>query len=238
MDATFIRISLRGCGASATNGRSTGEGISVDSYITVEAPACGEFVEKRSRFIGEIRPVSSEEEAAAFLAEKRAAHRDAGHNCFAYILRAGGAMRYGDDGEPQGTAGVPILEVLRREGIVDAAIVVTRYFGGTLLGANGLVRAYTRAAKLAVDAAARVEISRCADFSVRVAYPLYDRLALLLSDAGAAVLDTAFAADVTVRARLPAGGLDAFSRRLTELSGGCAAPFDLEECFASTRASG
>lgn len=206
-----------------------------DSYFTVEAPAIGEFVEKRSRFIGEIRPVGTEEQTAAFLAEQRSRYWDASHNCYAYLLRAGSVMRYGDDGEPRGTAGIPILEVLRGEGLVDVAVVVTRYFGGTLLGAGGLMRAYTRGAKLAVDAAVRVEVCRCSEFSVRAAYSLYDRLNLLLGEAGAVVLDADFGVDVTVRARLRAGDLEGFARRLTELSGGGAAPYDVEERFSPVR---
>lgn len=206
-----------------------------DSYFTVEAPARDEFVEKRSRFMGEIRPVTVEAEAAAFIAELKSKYWDASHNCSAYILRTGGIQRYSDDGEPQGTAGMPILEVVRREGLVDCAVVVTRYFGGTLLGAGGLVRAYTHAAKLAVDAAARAEICRCAEFSLAVAYPLYDRVNLTLQEAGAQVLASDFAEGVTVRALLRAKELENLSGRLTELSGGLVAPFDVEERFAPLR---
>jgi uncharacterized YigZ family protein len=203
----------------------------------VAGAASAELVEKRSRFLGEIRPVSSEEEFAAFLAEKRTLYWDASHNCYAYVLKNGGVMRYSDDGEPGGTAGMPILEVLKREGLTDAAVIVTRYFGGTLLGTGGLVRAYTASAKLAVDAATRVEICRCVDFSIRAAYPLYDRLALLLADGGAEVLDTVYEADVTIRARIRAADLYRFTAQLTELSGGSLTPEDREECFEAMGAS-
>jgi uncharacterized YigZ family protein len=203
----------------------------IDSYVTVAGAASAELIEKRSRFLSEIRPVSSEEEFAAFLSEKRSSNWDASHNCYAYILKNGGAMRYSDDGEPGGTAGMPILEVLKREELVDAAVIVTRYFGGTLLGTGGLVRAYTASAKLAIDAADRVEICRCVDFSIRADYPLYDRLVLLLTDGGAEVLDTVYEADVTIRARIRAADLDRFTASLTELSGGTLIPEDREECF-------
>lgn len=202
----------------------------MDSYTTIEGLAVAEFVEKRSRFIGEIRPVSTDEEAAAFLAEKRTAHYNASHHCHAYILR-NGTQRYGDDGEPQGTAGVPILEVLRREQIQDAMVVVTRYFGGILLGTGGLARAYTHAAKIALDAAARAVICRCTGFSLTVSYPLYQQVSLLLTDCGARLLDSDFGQEVTLRALLPTVDYDGFAARLTQLSSGQVVPYGLEERF-------
>lgn len=204
-----------------------------DSYFTIQQPAVGEFVEKRSRFIGEIRPVSSEADFSAFLAQRRATHWDASHNCSAFILRGGNVQRYSDDGEPQGTAGMPILEVLRREGLEDCGIVVTRYFGGILLGAGGLVRAYAHVAKLAVDAAERLEICRCATFLLEASYPLYERICLLLSDCRAAVLDTSFGAEVTIEARLRRDDFEPFCKRLTELSSGGIEPVAVEEAFAA-----
>ena len=112
----------------------------MDEYKTILRAADAEFVEKKSRFIGHVRPVSTEEEALAFLAEMRARYWDASHNVYAYRIREGGAQRYSDDGEPQGTSGLPSLDVLRKSGVTDVIAVVTRYFGGTLLGAGGLVR--------------------------------------------------------------------------------------------------
>ena len=108
-------------------------------YTTLADYGTDEFVEKRSRFIGYAKPVTTEEEAIAFVNEIRAQHREASHNVYAYALREGQVRRYSDDGEPQGTAGIPVLDVLQKSGIVDAVVVVTRYFGGTLLGAGGLV---------------------------------------------------------------------------------------------------
>lgn len=204
-----------------------------DGYYTIKQAAQAEFVERRSRFLSEIRPVGSEEEFAAFLAEKRSRHWDASHNCSAFLLRGGNVQRYSDDGEPQGTAGMPILEVLRRETLEDCAIIVTRYFGGTLLGAGGLVRAYTHSAKLAVDAATRVEICRCLNFSLPVPYPLYERVNLLLSEYRATVLDTDFGAEVVVQARLRTGDCTSFFSRLTELSSGAIQPREHGETFAA-----
>lgn len=207
--------------------------MAAESYYTIAQPAVAEFVERRSRFIGEIRPIESEAAFAAFLAEIRAAHWDARHHCSAYILRGGNIQRYSDDGEPQGTAGMPILEVLRREGLEDCGIVVIRYFGGILLGAGGLVRAYAHSAKLAIDAAQRVEICRCLTFLLEAPYPLYERLGLLLADCRAAVLDTDFGADVTIQARLRAADFEQFCRRLTELSSGGMTPVGMEEEYAA-----
>ena len=122
-------------------------------YKTIARRCEARFIEKKSEFIGYLCPVQTEEQAVAFIEEIRAMHRKATHNCYAYILRENNAARHSDDGEPGGTAGVPIYEVLRKEGLTDVCCVVTRYFGGVLLGAGGLVRAYTKGAKDAVDAA-------------------------------------------------------------------------------------
>ena len=118
-----------------------------------------EYVEKRSRFLGHVRLVENEEEARAFIAEMKKKYYDARHNCWCYLLKDG-PERYSDDGEPQGTAGIPMLEVFRREGVTNLVCVVTRYFGGVLLGAGGLFRAYTKSAKDALDAAGRSVVRR------------------------------------------------------------------------------
>ncbi len=122
-------------------------------YKTVRAAASGELTEKRSRFIGYCKPVSTEEEATAFIASIRSRHWDARHNVYAYSLREGNLRRYSDDGEPSGTAGMPVLDVLQKSGVTDVCVVVTRYFGGVLLGTGGLVRAYSQAARLGLNAA-------------------------------------------------------------------------------------
>ena len=126
----------------------------MDEYLIPTQFGEAEFVEKKSRFIGRVWPVDTEEEALARIQEMKKKHYDATHNCWAYIIRDG-AVRFSDDGEPGGTAGMPMLQVLQREGLFNVVCVVTRYFGGILLGAGGLVRAYTKGAKIAVDAAGK-----------------------------------------------------------------------------------
>lgn len=186
-------------------------------YVTIAQRAEDDFFERKSQFIGYIAPVSSEEEALAFLAEIRAKHRDARHNCFAYILQ-NGVKRASDDGEPQGTAGVPIMEVVEREGLTDVIVVVTRYFGGILLGAGGLVRAYAHAAKLAVDAAQRKVMSPAVLVEMQMDYNQYGRINNVLSKYTAIVQDTAFTDMVTMRILFIERDVDAFRAELTEMT--------------------
>lgn len=189
-------------------------------YTTIEGRAQAEFVEKKSRFIGQIAHVETEEEALAFLEEIRATHRMAKHNVYAYVLRAGGRIRYSDDGEPQKTAGMPTLEAIQHAGLVDVACVVTRYFGGVLLGTGGLVRAYTAATQAAIEAARLVVISRCVDVVAVLPYSLYEQAMRLCDAQGAHVLDTDFAADVTLTVRVLEGNEDALVEALVNLSNG------------------
>ncbi len=186
-------------------------------YVTIAQRAEDDFFERKSQFIGYIAPVSSEEEALAFLAEIRAKHRDARHNCFAYILQ-NGVKRASDDGEPQGTAGVPIMEVVEREGLTDVIVVVTRYFGGILLGAGGLVRAYAHAAKLAVDAAQRKVMSPAVLVEMQMDYNQYGRINNVLSKYTAIVQATAFTDLVTMRILFIERDVDAFRSELTEMT--------------------
>ena len=186
-------------------------------YVTIAQRAEDDFFERKSQFIGYIAPVSSEEEALAFLAEIRAKHRDARHNCFAYILQ-NGVKRASDDGEPQGTAGVPIMEVGEREGLTDVIVVVTRYFGGILLGAGGLVRAYAHAAKLAVDAAQRKVMSPAVLVEMQMDYNQYGRINNVLSKYTAIVQDTAFTDMVTMRILFIERDVEAFRAELTEMT--------------------
>ncbi|MBD5129391.1 MAG: YigZ family protein [Ruminococcaceae bacterium] len=151
-------------------------------YKTIAERCEARFIEKKSEFIGYLAPVETEEQAVEFINEIRAMHRKATHNCYAYILRENSAARHSDDGEPSGTAGVPIYEVLRKEGLTDVACVVTRYFGGVLLGAGGLVRAYTRGAKDAVGAA-RIKVMALAEqFEISVDYSLYGKLPQIFAE--------------------------------------------------------
>lgn len=179
-----------------------------------------EFTEKRSRFISHIWRVESEAEARTRIEETKKRYYDARHNCWCYLLREGGAVRYADDGEPQGTAGQPMLNVFQREEITNVCCVVTRYFGGVLLGAGGLSRAYARGAKDALDAAGVSRVSRWTLWEVPCTYPLLERVKLELAAAGAVVENTDYGADITLLAAFPQGGAERFASRLTELSAG------------------
>ena len=178
-----------------------------------------EFVEKRSRFISHIWRVESEEEARARIEETRKRHYDARHHCWCCLLREG-PVRYSDDGEPQGTAGQPMLNVFQRAEITNVCCVVTRYFGGILLGAGGLTRAYTRGAKDALQAVGAAEMSLWTLWDVPCTYPLFERMKLEIAACGGVVRDAEYGADIRLRAAFPAGGAEAFAPRLTELSAG------------------
>ena len=167
------------------------------AYKTLRAENCAEFIIQKSRFIGHGCPCQSEEEALAFLSRIRQQHRDATHNCYAYIIgRNAGIMRYSDDGEPGGTAGLPIIEVMKARGVVDCAVVVTRYFGGVRLGAGGLVRAYAQGSKTALDAAGIVVMRKSARHMLEVDYSTWQRLEHFLRSAPCLVLGTEFGTSV------------------------------------------
>lgn len=179
-----------------------------------------ELVEKRSRFIGQVWRVSSEEEARARIEETKKKRYDARHNCWCYRLREGGVERYSDDGEPQGTAGQPMLNVFQRESVTNVCCVVTRYFGGVLLGAGGLTRAYTKGAKDALAAVGISTMSLWTLWDVPCTYPLFERVKLEIIACGGVVRDTEYGADIRLRAAFPVGGAEQFVPRLTELSAG------------------
>lgn len=190
------------------------------NYLTVAKAAVDEFTEKRSRFIGAIQPVKTEEEAQAFIRGRTKEFWDAKHNVYAYVLEGGNLCRFSDDGEPQGTAGIPVLDVLRKEGLTDVAVVVTRYFGGVLLGGGGLVRAYSHGAKLAVDAAGVVEMRRCLLGHIPCDYAQYGWVPALLAEQGASVTGTDFTDMVTVSFSLPAENRGYLEAALTDRSAG------------------
>lgn len=192
-----------------------------DGYKTLREPANDSFIVKKSKFIGYGSPAKSEEEALAFLAEIRQKHRDANHNCWAYVIgRNAGIMRYSDDGEPGGTAGLPIMEVVRARGVVDCCVVVTRYFGGVLLGAGGLVRAYSQGAKVALDAAHVIVMEDSVRFWAGMEYPLWGRVEHYLEGAPVLREDVDFAATVTATLVVRARDYDAVCAELTALSDG------------------
>lgn len=204
----------------------------MDGYTTIGAPAQDEFVERRSRFIGTIAPVCDEEGAAAFINEQRARYKDASHNVYAYCLRGGNLARFSDDGEPQGTAGKPVLELLQKEGLVDVALVVTRYFGGVLLGAGGLLRAYTQGAKCAVDAAKLLHMTPAVRAELDIGYDFYGKLSYILPDYHIVTENSDFGVGIRLGLLIKADRLAAFSSALGELSGGVVQPLVREKLFA------
>ena len=186
------------------------------NYITIKKDAQAEFVEKRSRFIATVRKCETEAEALAFLDEMRSKYWDATHNCFAYIVEKGKTARFSDDGEPHGTAGKPMLDVLQGSGVVNAAVVVTRYFGGVLLGTGGLVRAYSRSIREGLEAAGKVEMVLCSIYNIMCPYSDHGKLQNLLEDSGANIESTEFTDKVGVTYALKEEMVESFERKLTE----------------------
>lgn len=195
-------------------------GVCMSDYKTVKEFGADEFVEKRSRFIGYCTPVKTQDEALDFIEKIKSKHWDAKHNVYAYILREGGIKRYSDDGEPQGTAGVPVLEVIQKSGLTDVAVVVTRYFGGILLGAGGLVRAYSHGAKIALEAAKPVMMVLCDCCVLSCSYDKYGKISSLLIGDGAVVDETAFTDRVDIRFHLQKGYIDKINEELKAMSSG------------------
>lgn len=189
-------------------------------YKTILNEANDEFVERKSRFIGYIKPVTTQEEAVSFINEIKSKHWDATHNVYAYVLREGQVRRYSDDGEPQGTAGIPVLDVLLKENVTDCVVVATRYFGGTLLGAGGLVRAYSHTAKIAVDAGQVITMKLCKVLRVTCDYNFYGRLNSFIPEMGGVIDDTEFADNVTVTFKLPVDDVASFDAKLVDMSFG------------------
>lgn len=204
-------------------------------YLTIKEYACDEYVEKKSRFIGHIAPVTTQQEAEEFIKEISTKHKSATHNTFAYILRNNGGTeikRYSDNGEPQGTAGVPSLEVISKEGLTDVCIVVTRYYGGIMLGAGGLVRAYSHASKIAIDSATKMHMATCHEVIVECDYNLYQKVLYLLPSYTIVVKDTEFTSLVTLNLLIHQDSLDGFVKQITEISNGQVIPIVMGEIFA------
>lgn len=203
----------------------------MDSYIVPFQEAETEMIEKRSRFIGHIWRVESEEEARMHIEATKKKYHDARHNCWCYVIREGNILRYSDDGEPQGTAGQPMLNVFQREEVTNVCCTVTRYFGGILLGAGGLTRAYGGTAKLALNEAGISRMRLWASLAVPCSYSLYERMRLLVEQCGGVITDTDFGTDVVITVTLPAEDVDAFSAQVTELTAGSVEPLLLEKVF-------
>jgi len=191
----------------------------VEEYLVPTGFGEDEFIEKKSRFIGRVWPVETEEEALSKIQQVKKQHYDATHNCWAYIIH-GGAVRFSDDGEPGGTAGMPMLQVLQREGLHNIVCVVTRYFGGILLGAGGLVRAYTKGAKIAVDAAGKSIKRVWTVLYVPCPYSFYERVKLEIDAFGGILRSTEFGAEVDMEILFPEANAQPFLSRLTDLTSG------------------
>ena len=192
----------------------------MQEYKTVEKEASDFFIEKKSKFIGYAKPVKTQEDALEFISEIKSKHWDATHNVYAYVLRENNIQRYSDDGEPSGTAGVPVLDVMLKESLVDVCVVATRYFGGTLLGAGGLVRAYSHTSKIALEAAGIITMAQCSVMSAEVDYSFYDRLNILLSDFSAVILNTSFSDKVCVEFSVKENIVDSLNAKLIDVSNG------------------
>ena len=197
----------------------------MEEYLVPSGEGIDEHTEKRSRFIGHIWRTDTEEEALAAIKATRESMWDARHHVYAYIIR-GWAMRYSDDGEPQGTGGMPVLDVLRRQELQNVCCVVTRYFGGILLGTGGLVRAYSKAASIAVDAAGVSIMRQWQRLEIPCPYPLFERVKLEVEAHEGQIAATEYGAQVDMTVRIPMGRADAFAVRLTDLSSGKLVPVD------------
>lgn len=188
-------------------------------YIVPFSDAGSEFEEKRSRFISHLYYVETEAQARGKIEEMKKKYYDARHNCWCFVLHDG-TVRYGDDGEPQGTAGQPMLNVFQREQVENVVCIVTRYFGGILLGAGGLTRAYAKAAKDALDAAGKARMQPFGVYTLTCAYPLLERVKQLVAAQSGRIEDTEFGAEVALKFLLPSEKEISFTDAITELSGG------------------
>jgi len=203
----------------------------MSGYITVKKYGRFEYEDRKSVFIGEAMPVSTEADALAFIDRVKKKYPDARHHVYAYVLRENSIMRFTDDHEPQGTAGMPVLDSIRKNGCTDTVVVVTRYFGGTLLGTGGLVKAYTSAAVGALNESEIIEFAIYSEISVKVSYSDYGKLGPLIESSGFRTEDTVYSDDVTVLGKLKKSTLENFLKNVTEISSGRAKIEILSEKF-------
>lgn len=197
------------------------------NYFTVSEPVSASFTEKRSEFICYLAPVRTSEEAVDFINSVRAEHRKAKHNVYAYILRDDNISRYSDDGEPQGTAGVPVLDVLQKRGLTDVCAVVTRYFGGILLGGGGLVRAYSHAVSIACDSAKIMNMCMCHRLRIKTDYGMYGKISYILPRFDTITVSSDFGSDIILEILVLNENLDALKKELVEITNGAV---DVEDC--------
>ena len=207
----------------------------MNEYLVPAGAGVAEYIEKRSRFIGAVYPVETEAEALAWIKKTSETHREARHNVYAYIIKENHIMRYSDNGEPQGTAGMPTLEVFRREGVENVVCITTRYFGGILLGAGGLTRAYAHTAKLALDAAGIAQMREWSLFTVTIPYPLFEIVKRMLEDLGAILENTEYGADVTVSGLIPMEDFPALSAKLVDGTAGQITPIQTGSKFMGVK---
>ena len=192
----------------------------MQSYITVKQYGSFEYEDRKSVFIGEAMPVATEAEALAFIEGIKKKYPDARHHVYAYVLRENSIMRFTDDREPQGTAGMPVLDAIRKNGCTETVIVVTRYFGGTLLGTGGLVRAYTAAAIGALKNAEIIEYDVYTELSITVGYPDYQKLAPIFTKHGFRTADSRFAVEVEIYGSVKSTALTDLVDELIQVTGG------------------
>ena len=192
----------------------------MESYITVKNPSHFEYEDRKSVFIGQAMPVSTEAEAIAFIDSVKKHYPDARHHVYAYVLRENSVMRFTDDHEPQGTAGMPVLDIIRKNGCTDVVIVVTRYFGGTLLGTGGLVRAYTAAALGALERAEIIRYDIYTSLELSVSYSDYGKITAILADHGFRTESTVYDTGITLDGSIIKTGLEEFKSALIEATAG------------------
>ena len=192
----------------------------MESYITVKNPSHFEYEDRKSVFIGQAMPVSTEAEAIAFIDSVKKHYPDARHHVYAYVLRENSVMRFTDDHEPQGTAGMPVLDIIRKNGCTDVVIVVTRYFGGTLLGTGGLVRAYTAAALGALEGAEIIRYDIYTSLELSVSYSDYGKITAILADHGFRTESTVYDTGITLDGSIIKTGLEEFKNALIEATAG------------------
>lgn len=200
-------------------------------YITILNDGVAEYIDRKSQFIGYAKPCKTEKDALDFIAAIRKKHSDARHNVYAYSVKENNATRYSDDGEPQGTAGIPVLEVIKKKELVDVAVVVTRYFGGILLGGGGLIRAYTQAASDALVDAKIVSFDLFTPVSVTCNYSEYDKLIFEINKVTHKMISTDYTDKVELKFNVKSDVASDFERRITDVFGGRVKPVFDEEIF-------
>ncbi len=201
-------------------------------YTTVVSEAKAEFEEKKSRFISYIYPITDEAQAIEFIAKRKSEYYNASHTVHAYLLREGNIKRYSDDGEPQGTAGIPVLDVIEKTGLSDVVITVTRYFGGTKLGGGGLVRAYSHSASLVIEAAEKTTLTECVVIEMDLDYSQYGVINNILPNYAHKVIETDYGVIIKMKVMLSLNKLDDFNKKLTDRTSGTVFPRELERVLS------